>query len=115
MNKNEFTVKFWGVRGSHPVPGENTTRYGGNTPCIEVRAGGHHIILDAGTLAAQESRRFSIKLRATKTGVYVNKATASSASGLQAESEATLTNVRQPILALTKVGPQRQYLGLDVD
>jgi len=69
------------------------------------------VVLDAGTLAAQESRRFSIKLRATKTGVYVNKATATSASGLRAESEPTLTNVRQPILALTKAGPQRQYLG----
>lgn len=69
------------------------------------------ITLDAGTLAAGESRRFSMKLRATKTGVYVNKAVATSASGLRSESEATLTNVRQPILVITKAGPQRQYLG----
>jgi len=69
------------------------------------------IVLDAGMLASGESRRFSIKLRATKTGAYVNKAIATSAAGLQAESEATLTNVRQPILTITKSGPKRQYLG----
>src|SRR5687767_4489667 len=44
-----MTIKFWGVRGSHPVPGSATVRYGGNTPCVEVRAGQHMIILDAGT------------------------------------------------------------------
>ena len=29
-------VKIWGVRGSIPTPGEDTLRYGGNTPCVEV-------------------------------------------------------------------------------
>lgn len=48
MNK-EFTVKFWGVRGSYPTPGANTVQYGGNTACVEVNAGGRTIILDAGT------------------------------------------------------------------
>ena len=43
------TVKFWGVRGSYPTPGKNTVRFGGNTSCVEVRAGKHIIILDAGT------------------------------------------------------------------
>ncbi len=42
-------LKFWGVRGSIPTPGPATARYGGNTSCIEVRAGGEIIILDAGT------------------------------------------------------------------
>lgn len=44
-----LTVTFWGVRGSYPVPGPTTVRYGGNTPCVEVHAGSHTIILDAGT------------------------------------------------------------------
>ncbi len=44
-----ITVTFWGVRGSYPAPGSSTTRVGGNTPCIEVCAGQHRIILDAGT------------------------------------------------------------------
>ncbi len=42
-------VRFWGVRGSVPSPGPNTVRYGGNTPCVEIRAGGRLMIADAGT------------------------------------------------------------------
>jgi len=42
-------VKFWGVRGSIPTPGAGTVEYGGNTSCVEVRADGQIIILDAGT------------------------------------------------------------------
>ncbi|MBI5921178.1 MAG: MBL fold metallo-hydrolase [Betaproteobacteria bacterium] len=42
--------RFWGVRGSIPVPGPKTLRYGGNTTCIEVRGDdGTLIILDGGT------------------------------------------------------------------
>ena len=42
-------VKFWGVRGSIASPGPNTIFYGGNTSCVEVRADGEIIVLDAGT------------------------------------------------------------------
>ena len=42
-------VRFWGVRGSIACPGPETIRYGGNTPCIEVRCGEHVLIFDAGT------------------------------------------------------------------
>ena len=42
-------VKFWGVRGSIPTPGPGTVQYGGNTSCVEVRADGEIIILDAGS------------------------------------------------------------------
>ena len=42
-------IKLWGVRGSIPVPGPSTVRYGGNTSCVEVRADGEIIILDAGS------------------------------------------------------------------
>lgn len=44
-----FSVTFWGVRGSYPTPGPKTAIYGGNTPCVHVRAGGHDLIFDAGT------------------------------------------------------------------
>ncbi len=49
MAGNDLFVRFWGVRGSHPVPGQSTLRFGGNTSCVEVRAKNHIIILDAGT------------------------------------------------------------------
>lgn len=47
--KQGCRVKFWGVRGSIPTPGPTTVHYGGNTSCVEVRADGEIIILDAGT------------------------------------------------------------------
>jgi phosphoribosyl 1,2-cyclic phosphodiesterase len=43
-------VTLWGTRGSIPCPGPDTIRYGGNTPCVEVRGrDGGLVILDAGT------------------------------------------------------------------
>ena len=42
-------LKFWGTRGSIAVPGPGTLRYGGNTTCVEVRADGEIIVLDAGS------------------------------------------------------------------
>jgi phosphoribosyl 1,2-cyclic phosphodiesterase len=43
-------IRFWGTRGSIPSPGPLTARYGGNTPCVEVRgADGRLIVLDAGS------------------------------------------------------------------
>lgn len=45
-----LTARIWGTRGSIPSPGARTVRYGGNTPCIEVRTStGWLVILDAGT------------------------------------------------------------------
>ncbi len=43
-------ITFWGVRGSYPVPGAATVRYGGQTSCVEVRTdAGDCVIVDAGT------------------------------------------------------------------
>jgi len=49
MLQTSMRVRFWGVRGSIACPGAETIRYGGNTPCIEVRCGGRVLIFDAGT------------------------------------------------------------------
>ena len=42
-------LRFWGTRGSIPTPGPGTIRYGGNTACVSVTAGGRLVILDAGS------------------------------------------------------------------
>ena len=43
-------ITFWGVRGSYPVPGAATVRYGGQTSCVEARtSSGACVIVDAGT------------------------------------------------------------------
>ncbi len=40
----------WGTRGSIASPGPDTVRFGGNTPCLEVRVrDGRRFIFDAGT------------------------------------------------------------------
>lgn len=45
-----LTLTFWGVRGSIPVPGPSTMRYGGNTACLDLRSeDGDWVIFDAGT------------------------------------------------------------------
>ena len=47
--KEDFAVKFWGVRGSVPTPGKDTVRYGGNTSCLEMQIDGKRLIFDGGT------------------------------------------------------------------
>jgi phosphoribosyl 1,2-cyclic phosphodiesterase len=42
-------ITFWGVRGSIPAPGPTTVEIGGNTSCVEVRAGKAILIFDGGT------------------------------------------------------------------
>ena len=43
-------LKFWGTRGSIPTPQPDRMKYGGDTPCVELRTrDGRMIILDAGT------------------------------------------------------------------
>ncbi|AFY73429.1 metal-dependent hydrolase, beta-lactamase superfamily I [Synechococcus sp. PCC 7502] len=49
ISEKEFSVHFWGVRGSIATPGVGTVRYGGNTPCVEIRCHGKRLIMDGGT------------------------------------------------------------------
>lgn len=49
LKQQRFLVRFWGVRGSYPTPGPGTLRHGGNTSCVEVQAGSHTLIFDAGS------------------------------------------------------------------
>ncbi len=45
----KIEITFWGVRGSTASPGPDTAKYGGNTPCVEIKSGKSIIICDAGT------------------------------------------------------------------
>ncbi len=44
-----FTLTIWGSRGSMPTPGPDTVLFGGNTACLEIRAGKKLVIIDAGS------------------------------------------------------------------
>lgn len=61
--KGNLEVRFWGVRGSIPTPGEHTRRWGGNTSCIEIR---HEnlppLVFDCGT----GSRELGVRLLGEK-------------------------------------------------
>ena len=51
-------VCLWGTRGSIASAGPDTVRYGGNTPCLEVRAAsGWRYLFDAGSGARHSRRR----------------------------------------------------------
>ena len=61
-------VRCWGTRGSIPVPGPHTTKYGGNTSCVEIRpSDGSVIILDHRVLTAAYGRYFLRALPACAT------------------------------------------------
>lgn len=47
--QDKLEVRFWGVRGSIPSPGQDTVVVGGNTSCVEITGGGSRVILDAGS------------------------------------------------------------------
>jgi phosphoribosyl 1,2-cyclic phosphodiesterase len=42
-------LRFWGVRGSYSAPHATHLGVGGNTSCVELRAGAHILVLDGGT------------------------------------------------------------------
>jgi len=46
---SRLRVRFWGTRGSIPVPGPTTLRCGGNTACVEIRFNGQLLVCDTGT------------------------------------------------------------------
>jgi len=48
--EDRIELSFWGVRGTLPVPGEQTIKYGGNTSCVSLEfSRGSFFIFDAGT------------------------------------------------------------------
>ncbi len=48
--EEKIELKYWGVRGTLPVPGEKTLRYGGNTICLSIQFPKENLfILDAGS------------------------------------------------------------------
>lgn len=66
---------------------------------------------DVGDLAPDESKQYRTVLKAQETGSYDNTAVAMGDGELRAESNTTTTVVRQPVLALTKEGPDKRFLG----
>jgi phosphoribosyl 1,2-cyclic phosphodiesterase len=56
--QGRIELQFWGVRGTLPVPGYNSLRYGGNTSCVSLGfPNGELFIFDAGSGIRALARR----------------------------------------------------------
>jgi uncharacterized repeat protein (TIGR01451 family) len=66
--------------------------------------------IDVGELGPGQAREYSVGLRATRLGEIVNTARAQEEGGLTADASARVV-VRQPVLAITKGGPDVRFLG----
>jgi len=69
-NKDEFKVKFRGVRGSYPIANKDYLKYGGNTSCVEINVGGQLIIIDAGTGLINLGNELMTEYIASGTNLY---------------------------------------------
>ena len=81
---------------------------------LETQDGKSEVTLDVGTLNPGESKEIALKLKAENTGEFKNSATAVADGNLKAESNITTTLVRQPLLAVTKSGPEMVYVGRNI-
>ena len=70
------------------------------------------VSIDAGTLAENQSREYTVDLRAARVGSYSSKATATSLDmGIRTDSADITTVVSQPVLTINKTGPDHLYIG----
>lgn len=60
-----MSLTFFGVRGSYPVPGKSTQRYGGNTASLLFEIAGQPVLFDAGTGIIQAGHYLSQHLERT--------------------------------------------------
>ena len=62
----DLSIRFWGTRGSLPMPGPDTVVYGGNTCCVEIRLGRRLFIVDAGSGFEADRQRHLLRGRALR-------------------------------------------------
>jgi uncharacterized repeat protein (TIGR01451 family) len=100
--RNTGTTRLTGVKVSDNLPVGLTSD------------GKTSLVFDAGDLAPTESREFKFNAMASRTGQFVNKASASSAEGVKADASAT-TTVREPVLTVACAAPDQRYMGRPFD
>jgi len=105
-----------------PIPTTIVVHNRGDGPATNVRVadnlpdglttqdGQSSLTMDAGTLEPGQSRQFEMVLKAARTGTFENRASATADGGLSDEATCTVV-VRQPVLAVTKEGPDERYIG----
>lgn len=81
---------------------------------VRTADGQSEININVGTLAAGESRDFTVNLRAEQPGQFTSTARATSARGLTAEASSA-TRLVQPQIEVEKIGPAQAYTGVGLD
>lgn len=64
---DDFSVRFWGVRGSIACSAPDVIRYGGNTSSLEVRAGERLLVFDGGSGLRYLGKQLAAQPPATPT------------------------------------------------
>jgi uncharacterized repeat protein (TIGR01451 family) len=73
--------------------------------------GSKSLNFNVGTLKPGESKTYNATVQATRTGKFINSAKATATGGLTANSGKVTTTVTQPVLAITKKGTDKMYVG----
>jgi len=76
--------------------------------------GSSRIEIPIGTLLAGTARNVSVAVKAQKSGTYTNNAVALADGNIKIQSPQVSTTVRQPVLNITKTGPDVQYIDREV-
>lgn len=76
--------------------------------------GQSNLSYDVGTLNPGESRTLNAVVKASRTGVYPNTATATSAQGIEASDVASVT-VTAPVLAISCDAPAERFIGRPIN
>ena len=79
------------------------------------QGGERTMTMNVGELKAGQSRPFSIRAKAARTGSFSNKATATGEGGLSVASNTVTTAVKQPVLTITKSCPPKQFIGRPIE
>lgn len=98
-------VRFWGVRGSIPAPGSHTQRYGGNTPCVEIRFADELLIFDLGSGA--RALGDSLDKKGIRASIFISHYHYDHLQGLP-----FFTPMFNPKNVFTVHGPTRNGLGI---
>jgi phosphoribosyl 1,2-cyclic phosphodiesterase/CheY-like chemotaxis protein len=70
---DKIELRFWGVRGTLPVPGPRAVRYGGNTSCVTLRFPRDDLfIFDAGTGIKELARHFGPKPPRLRANIMIS-------------------------------------------
>lgn len=77
---------------------------------LKTKEGNSTIKSNVGDLAAGETKRYKIELKAQRTGTFTNNATANAAGNLKSQAQAKVV-VRKPVLTIDKTGPEKVFIG----